>query len=119
MMGRAAGEAPRPEVFVEENFAHMDAADTAAVVAALNELGVEAQATEQTTLLKAQWWVLILHWVGDDLPHLGFDSLLTLLGQRVCRHYRIRGTPGPARVDILDANDDVIASLEIEGDDED
>jgi hypothetical protein len=65
-------------------------------------------------LLKAAWWVLTLHWVGDDLPHLGFDSLLTLLGQRVWRHYRDRGKVGPLRIEIRDADDEIIASHDIE-----
>jgi hypothetical protein len=58
---------------VEQNHVHMDDADTAVVLAALEELGVQAEATEQTTVLKAALWVLTLHWIGDDLPHLGFE----------------------------------------------
>jgi hypothetical protein len=92
----------------------MDDADTGTILSALEELGVEAESTEQTTLLKAQWWVLTLHWIGDDLPHLGFDSMLTLLGQRVFRHYRERGKTGPSRIDTYNANDEIIASHVIE-----
>lgn len=91
----------------------MDDADTAAVLAALKELGVDARATEQTMLLKTAWWVLTLRWVGDDLPHLGFDSLLTLLGQRVWRHYRDQGKAGPSRIDVYGADDEIIATLDI------
>ncbi len=92
----------------------MDDADTAMVLAALEELGVQAEATEQTTVLKAAWWVLTLHWIGDDLPHLGFDSLLTLMGQRAWRHYREIGKTGPSRIDIYDEHDAIIFSREIE-----
>jgi hypothetical protein len=97
---------------VERNRVHMDEADTAAILAALEELGVVAQATEQTMLLKTAWWILTLHWIGDDLPHLGFDSLLTLLGQRVRKHYRERKLEGPARIDVYGAGDEIIASHE-------
>jgi hypothetical protein len=99
---------------VEQNHVHMDDADTAVVLAALEELGVQAEATEQTTVLKAAWWVLTLHWIGDDLPHLGFDSLLTLLGQRVWRHYRDLGKMGPSRIDIYNSEDEIITSHDIE-----
>ena len=117
-MDRTAYGAPRPRVLIEENFAHIDESDMAVVLAALMELGVEAEATEQTTLLKAQRWVLVVHWIGDDLPHLGFDSLLTLLGQRVWRHFRELGKSGPTRIDVLDESDDVIASRDVEDGDE-
>lgn len=97
----------------------MDNADAAAILSALEELGVEAGLTEQTTFLKAQWWVLTLHWIGDDLPHLGFDSLLTLLGQRVWRHYRDQGKTAPSRIDTYNANDEIIASHDIEDEESD
>ena len=86
------------------------------ILAALEEAGVKAEATEQTTLLKAAWWVLVLHWVGDDLPHLGFDSMLTLLGQRVWKDYREYGKSPPARIDVYDSEDDVVGTIEIQDD---
>jgi hypothetical protein len=113
------GEAAAVMALVEQNRVHMDDTNTAVVLAALAELNVEAEATEQTTLLKAQWWVLTLHWIGDDLPHLGFDSLLTLLGQRVWRHYRNLGKTGPSRIDNYNANDEIIAFYDIEDEEPD
>lgn len=104
---------------VEQNRVHMDDADTAAILTALEELGVAAESTEQTTLLKTQWWVLTLHWIGDDLPHLGFDSLLTLLGQRVRRHYRNHGKFGPSRIDVYDGDDEIVATHDIEDEESD
>jgi inactivated superfamily I helicase len=104
---------------VERNLVHMDDADTVAILAALEELGVVAESTEQTMLLKTAWWVLTLHWLGDDLPHLGFDSLLTLLGQRVWKHYRERKLEGPARIDVYDSDDEIIASHETNDDGDD
>lgn len=101
---------------VEQNRVHMDDADTVAIVTALGDLGVNAKATDQTTILKTQWWVLTLHWIGDDLPHLGFDSLLTLLGQRVWRHYRELGREGPSRIDVVGEDDEIIDSHKIEDD---
>jgi hypothetical protein len=111
-------DADMGRALVEENRAHMDDADEVLILSVLQELGVEAEATEQTTLLKAQWWVLTLHWIGDDLPHLGFDSLLTLLGQRVWKHYSERGKKGPSRIDVYGADNEIIASHEIDGGDE-
>jgi len=110
----ANGNSTRVVTLVEQNRVHMDDTDTAAIVTALDDLGVNAKATEQTTILKAQWWVLSLHWIGDDLPHLGFDSLLTLLGQRVWRHYRELGKEGPSRIDVVGEDDEIMHSHEIE-----
>lgn len=106
-------------VLIEQNRVHMDDSDTAMVKAALEELGVAAEATEQTTLLKAQWWVLTLHWIGDDLPHLGFDSLLTLLGQRVWRHYRKINKAGPSRIDAIGTDNEIITSHDIKDEEPD
>ncbi len=114
--GEATRENVGAKVFVEKNRVHMDDTDAAMVLAALEDLGIEAEATEQTTLLKASWWVLTLHWIGDDLPHLGFDSLLTLLGQRVLQHYRDNGKSGPSRIDVKDATDEIIVTHDIESD---
>jgi hypothetical protein len=115
----AAHEPAKITALVEQNRVHMDDADTTMVLAALEELGVEAEVTEQTTDLKAAWWVLTLDWIGDDLPHLGFDSLLTLLGQRVWRHYRNLGKTGPSRIDAYSADDEIIASHDIEDEEPD
>ena len=112
-------ETIRVDVLVERNRTHMDNSDTAAILTALGDLGLTAEATEQTTILKAQWWVLTLHWIGDDLPHLGFDSMLTLLGQRVWRHYREVGKEGPSRIDAVDEDDETIASHNIEDEEPD
>jgi len=67
---RATGESAGVIGVVEQNRVHTDDTDTAVVLAALAELNVEAEATEQTALLKAQWWVLTLHWIGEDLPYI-------------------------------------------------
>lgn len=57
----AIHESAKFRVLIEQNRVHVDDSDTAMVKAALEELGVAAEATEQTTLLKAQWWALTLH----------------------------------------------------------
>jgi hypothetical protein len=117
--GAAGGEWTSARVQVEQNRVHMDDADIAAVLVILEELGVEAAATEQITLLKAQWWVLTLHWIGDDLPHLGFDSILTLLGQRVWQHYKAIGKTPPTRIDVHGADDGIISSSGIQSEEPD
>jgi hypothetical protein len=117
--GAATYDSAVASALVERNLVHMDDADTAAILAALAELDVEAEVTEQTLLLKTAWWVLALHWIGDDLPHLGFDSLLTLLGQRVWKHYRERKLEGPARIDVYGEDDEIIASHETNDDGDD
>lgn len=107
-------EVPKIRALVEMNCVHMDDADTTAIITALEELGVEVEATEQTTFLKAQWWVLTLRWIGDDLPHMGFDSLLTLLGHRVWQHYRKNEKAGPSRIDVYGENDEIVASHDVD-----
>lgn len=48
------------KVLIERNASHIDVEDMAARVAIFDSLGVEASLTEQTILIKASWWVLIL-----------------------------------------------------------
>lgn len=112
--GEAARDSAGAVALVEQNRVHMNDADTAAILTALEDLGVSAESTEQTILLKAQWWVLTLSWIGDDLPHLGFDSLLTLFGQRVWRHYRDVGKVGPSRIDAYGVDNEIVATHDIE-----
>ena len=85
----------------------------AAILIDLGELGYSSEAMEQTTFLKAAWWVLVIHWVGGDLPHFGFDSTLTVLGRRVWKRYQDQGQDGPKRIDVVGADDNTIASHEI------
>jgi hypothetical protein len=108
-----------PDILVEWDHSHISDAKMAEILLAFEEIGVSAEQTEQTTLLKAAGWVLVLHWVGDDLPHLGFDSLLTLLARRVWKHYRKSGGSPPARIDLYDADDDTVASIELKDEDTD
>jgi hypothetical protein len=101
------------DILVEENSVHIDEADMTAILDGLREAGYSGEPAEQSTILKAAWWVIVLHWVGGDLPHLAFDSTLTLLAQRVWKHYKDQGKTPPTRIDLVDVNDNPIASQEI------
>jgi hypothetical protein len=108
------------DVQIEENPVHIDGEDMSAIVAAIGELGKEAEPTEQQMLLKAAWWVLVLHWLEDDTTHFAFDSFLTLLGGKVLRHYRKVKKDAPARIDVVDQEHNTLASHELdESDNED
>ena len=102
------------DLLVEMNHAHIDEVEMASILNDFRELGLQGDATEQSTLLKATWWVLVLHWVGSDVPHLAFDSILTVVAQRSWWRFRSRGEDGPKRIDVIDASDQVIISIEIE-----
>ena len=107
------------DILVEKNPSHINEAEMAAIINDLLDLGYHSESTEQSNILKAAWWVLVIHWVGEDLPHLGFDSTLTVLGRRIWKRYRGRGQIGPKRIDVVDADDFTIASHEIEFDEVD
>ena len=105
------------DILVEKNPSHIDEVQMTAILNDLRDLGYPSEAMEQSTILKAAWWVLVIHWVGGDLLHFGFDSTLTVLGQRVWKRYREQGKTGPKRIDVVDVDDNTIASHEIEYDD--
>jgi len=102
------------EILVEWNGTHIDDADMDEILRALEKSGVVAEAAEQTTLLKAAWWALALHWVAGDLPHLGFDSLLTVLAQRTWEHYRAKQEDPPTRIDLYGPDDELLATRVID-----
>ncbi|HXY43075.1 MAG TPA: hypothetical protein VEH29_02710 [Acidimicrobiales bacterium] len=107
------------DVQVEENPVHIDNEDMAAIIDAIGELGKEAEPTGQKTLLKAAWWVLVLHWLEDDTTHFAFDTFLTILGTKVLRHYRKTKKDPPARIDVVDGDHNTLASKELDETDED
>lgn len=102
-----------PDTLVERNSIWIDDGDMDAILAALRELDRDPEPTGQEGLLKAAWWVLVLHWLSDDASHFGFDSFLTLLGHKVWKHFRERDRDPPRRIDVLDANGNNVASQEI------
>ena len=101
------------DILVEENPIHIDDTDMEAIIEGLRESGFSTEVTEQSTLLKTAWWVLVLVWIGGDLSHLAFDTPLELLAKRVRKHYKERGKAPPARIDLVDEADHQIASLTI------
>jgi hypothetical protein len=50
---------------------------------------------------------------------MGFDSVLTLMGGRVWRHFKSIGKTAPARIDIRGPDDEFVAWREIDGVDQD
>jgi hypothetical protein len=76
------------DTLVEQNPVRIDDEDMDAILAAPRELERDPESTEQQAVLKAAWWVLVLHWLSDDAGHFAFDSFLNVLGHRVWKHYR-------------------------------
>ena len=102
------------KALIEHNFAHIDDDDMTALIAIFEDLGIEAEPIEQSTIFKAAWWVLVLHWV--ETSGEGFVNSLpwSSLSAVVVRHYRKRGRTPPRRIVWVDKDGETIASAELE-----
>jgi len=105
------------DVLVEETW-RIDDTDMAAIIGALAEIGVEAEPTEQATLLKMDGWVLVLAWAAGHADH-AIDPMLEHLARRVAAHFRTKKPPGvpPRFVDLLGPDGEILKRVEVPDDD--
>ena len=89
------------------------------VVTVLEDEGFEAEPTDQKAIFKAAWWVVALQWVEGDLPHLAFDSALTILAGKLWKHYHAKTEAPPSRIDVYDAEGNAAISREVTEPEED
>jgi hypothetical protein len=62
------------DTLVERNPIRFDGSDMDAILVALRDLDRDPEPTDQETLVKAAWWVLVLHWLSDDATHFALGA---------------------------------------------
>ncbi|WP_329563707.1 hypothetical protein [Kitasatospora sp. NBC_01266] len=114
------------QLLIEENFQHLDGQDVEALIEALAELGIRAEPTQPRTASRSGDWVLVLHWLGDDLGQITEDSVAAalvtavrgVLGQE---HpvgpggTSVRGRTLPVRVEIRGRTGELVKSVAVPG----
>jgi hypothetical protein len=105
------------DVLVQQSW-RIDDEDLAVIVDALAEAGLDAAPTDDTRILKADWWVLTLEWAAGHADKL-VEPALTLLAAKLWRHVRSKKPPQdpPRFIDLLGPDGDVIKRVEVDGDD--
>ena len=105
------------DVLVQQSW-RIDDDDLAVIVDVLADAGLKAGPTDDTRILKADWWVLTLQWAGEHANHL-VEPALTLLAQRLWRHFRAKKPPQnpPKFIDLLDPDGEILTRVEVPDDD--
>jgi hypothetical protein len=123
-----------PQLLIEENFRRIDSPDMEALIAALADLSLDAQPTEPRMIVKADWWVLVLHWLGDeshrdwlrDEAHTIFDEAMAVAivdkVRKIFAGRRSSGSEGqdeqdrtpPRRIEIYGPNGQVLKVIEVD-----
>jgi hypothetical protein len=97
-------------VLVEENPSHIDDESMRDLLRELRELGHEAESTEQTTVLKAAWWVLVVQ-VSVGLP--GAVAAGVQIASWAARWFKSRGQDPPRRVDLYGPDGEFLKSVPV------
>ncbi len=111
------------DLLFQQNPRFVDDEDVAALVAAVEDLGHDAEPDPSRRIQASaptEWWVLMLRWVGDDTLHTAFGAFLAGLSKWAWKHFRARDKAPPNRIDIYGPDGrSIIASVEVEDDDND
>lgn len=89
------------QLLSNENDRRMDEDDLRAVIAAVEELGFSAEVDRSQRVEASRptaWWVLYLHWMGDETLHTAVGAALAVLARRVTRRFPSREQVPPDRI---------------------
>lgn len=114
---------PMADVLINRNNLRIDDDDMRGLITALDELGYTADVDPSTLVWATQpadWWVLVLRWLGEhpgDVAALG--SLVVLLAEKVRGVFRNRQKPPPNQVWLYGPDGrTIISRVEVPEDDE-
>ncbi|WP_037606301.1 hypothetical protein [Streptacidiphilus rugosus] len=89
------------QILVEENFRHIDGQDMEDLIAALAALGLVADPTQPRTPVHGHPWVMVLHWIQDELPPAVAERLTSTLPGTVREIFgRPRAADHPSGSDV-------------------
>ncbi|MEZ0093297.1 hypothetical protein [Streptacidiphilus sp. EB129] len=113
-------------LLIEENFRHLDGEDVGDLIEGLSGLGLRAEPTQPRTSPGRHTWVLVLHWLRDDVTPITDDSLVASVvdavrGVLLKEHpagpggTRVQERTLPARIDIRGRSGELIRSVAVPG----
>ena len=113
-------------MLIEENFQHLDGQDVELLIEAFADLGLSAEPTQPRTGSRSGAWVLVLHWLRDDLGQITEDAVATALVTAVTAVLgqahsigaggtSVRGRTVPVRIDIRGRAGELIKSITMPG----
>jgi hypothetical protein len=114
------------QLLIEENFQHLDGQDVEELIEALAELGLNAEPTQPRSTPERHGWVLILHWLRDDVEPITdeflaaevVDTVRTVLLKEHQVGFggtSVRGRMLPVRIEIRSRSGALIKSMAVPG----
>lgn len=114
------------QLLIEENFQHLDGQDVESLIEALAELGLRAEPTQPRAGSRSGDWVLVLHWLGDDIGQIAEDGVAAALVVAVTEVMgqvhsvgpggtSVQGRTLPVRIEIRGRAGELIRSIAMPG----
>jgi hypothetical protein len=103
------------EALIEDDPRRMDPDDVAAVLAALDDIAVSAEAVERRVSGPKSDWTLRLRWLQRGPVSADTEAALPNAFSRIREHFLTTSQEPPARLELTDPDGELLLSVPTEG----
>jgi hypothetical protein len=103
------------EALIEDDPRRMDPADVAAILSALDDIAVSAQAVQRGTTGPKGDWTLCLHWLQSGPVSADTEAALPKAFSQIRDHFLTHSQSPPERLELIDPDGELLLTVPIAG----